>query len=281
MIDLYLHVGYGKTGSTYLQSIFRASADTFLHYGIFYPVNSSIQFSGNGHLLYSDSFTDSLPLHHPSISKVLYSREHLTRELAGDAFFPFFDKLLKSRHIRHIYVIMFVRNAFEHCYSLWSQKIKNTTEIRSFKEFSKCYDSLSIASLFLSQAFELGLRVRIVNYSKVKSIEKTFFNWLDPSLPISTLCLPKIPINVSPDYSSLNRMRLYRKFSSDSGQQSILVIIVASFLSLPIFKPRRSLFFAILWRSQIDSFNKTILLNSKSIDHDLPNSVINSLYVSY
>lgn len=280
MIDLYLHVGFGKTGSTYLQSLLYSNADLLYHQGIYYPIDCNVSNSGNGHLLDSE-FIESLSICDNSISKILFSREHFTRELSGERFYPFFSTLLKSSLIGNIYVFMFVRNAFDHCYSLWSQKIKNTSETRSFREFAEQYDSLSVAAAFISTSLDYGLNLTTVNYSTTASIVLTFFNWLDPLFPTSKLFQPQCSINASPDFSYLNRIRLYRRYSSDLRIPSFFFSFIVLLRSLSIFKPRRSYFYACMWRHQIARLNFFLSCNQHSLYLDPSCSSSSSVYVSH
>lgn len=264
MIDLYLHVGLGKTGSTYLQSLFASNMELFKCHGILYPVNSSTQQSGNGHLLYSESFLDSIEQNDNNVTKLFFSREHFARELAGDNFSPFFNKLQQNRSIRNIYVLLFVRNAFDHCYSLWSQKIKNTPETRSFRLFSRDYNSLSMASEFIKKSLDFGLNIRVLNYSSTSSLESAIFAWIDPTLFYRHIVVPESFVNVSPSFTYLNRIRLLRRFPHSAITHSTFFKFLIFVLSSSLFKPRKLLCLSPIFRYQIDQVN-SICFNSLSI----------------
>lgn len=255
MTDIFLHVGLGKTGSTYIQNIISSNLELLEEYEVFYPFNSSISESGNGHLLFQPDLIQPFIISSSPSSKILFSREHLARELSDHTAIQSLHRLFNFPSINQVYVLLFVRNAFDHCYSLWSQKVKNTLEARSFDQYAKSYDSIGIASMFINNALSLGWNIKVVNYSSLtSSLESIFFSWLYPSFPIQQLSIPNLSVNVSPSFRSITHKRFANKVNSFSIPPSIfqfLIAIYLVFISKPSFNP----FYKQLWSQQVNRFN--------------------------
>lgn len=268
MTNIYLHAGLGKTGSTYIQNIISSNLQLLEEYEVVYPFNASIADSGNGHLLYQPSLIQPYIVSSRSSSKILFSREHLARELSDCTALHDFDQLFRSSSINQVFVLLFVRNAFEHCYSLWSQKVKNTLESRSFDRYARTYDSIGIASSFLSNVISLGWNIKVVNYSSLSSsLESVFFNWLDPSFPIQQLSIPTMSVNVSPSFRSITYKRFANKVHSYPIPPACLNFLVSVFLVFSA-KPSFNPFYRQLWSQQVNRFN-TLLSSDVSLKNSL------------
>lgn len=268
MTNLYIHVGLGKTGSTYIQNVIYSNQRLLEEYNISYPHDSSVADSGNGHLLLQSNLLQSFINSSSPSGKILFSREHLARELSDPFTAANLDLSLKSISIDQVYVLLFVRNAFDHCYSLWSQKVKNTNESRSFHRYARSYDSLAIATSFLRNALSLGWNIKVVNYSAMtSSLESVFFSWLDPFFPVQQLSIPAQSVNVSPSFRSISHKRLVNKFHSYSISPACLKYLIALFLVF-CSKPSFNLFYKQLWSQQVNRFN-ALLSSDDCLKHSL------------
>jgi len=185
LTQLWLHVGYGKTGSTSLQAWLASHQDFLVGEGVHYPL-PTFEFgdSGNGSLLLE-------ALKHPhrqpswlqtarDAKAILFSREHLAREFSAPGACVQLAECCKFWGLAPIRIILFVRDPHEHCYSLWAQKVKLAGERRSLHDFASSYDAIDMASRFIESAVECGFQLEVVDYGKHRrNLVNRFSQWLD------------------------------------------------------------------------------------------------------
>lgn len=128
---LYLHIGHGKTGSSYLQSCFAASHDDLRRQDIAYPMIETMRkaaggvaLTGNGALL--RLAVNDKNAHWPSLGNVLFSRENMYMWLADEEFRPRFLAHLHQRGIDRLSVLLFIRDPVSHLISLYQQAVKRS-----------------------------------------------------------------------------------------------------------------------------------------------------------
>ena len=119
---IVLHIGHGKTGSSYLQSCLALNRDKLLALGIDYPWHRSFAkatagsiSSGNG-----ANFLKYLPDLNAESEIVVFSSEFLFANLLASTQFK---DLLNSEKYR-IEVLLYTRNLFEMKFSSWGQAVK-------------------------------------------------------------------------------------------------------------------------------------------------------------
>lgn len=176
---VYVHIGYGKTGTTSIQCFLANNRSTLKKYGIIYPKHpsdaQSLKYkinSGNGTILINDNLKFSKNYSY------LYSSEQL---------FPFFlDKKNLNNFIKKypkdIIFIIYTRNLFAHFFSSYNQAIKRNGSKESIMEFAsrygKIYDNFYI---IVRNLIDTETQFRIINYSKnhdslIKSFLKVILN---------------------------------------------------------------------------------------------------------
>lgn len=241
MSDIYLHVGLGKTGSSSLQAFFSDNISTFSNIDLFYPTDLNSLSSGNGHLLTSAierndiTFFLSLKDHLYSI----FSREHFAREFSSLSLFSTLSGSLES-HFKpnQIHVIVYIRNPDHHCYSLWSQKIKNSQSKLSLRKFSLGYDSYTILSQFLGHVRKRNWIIHLVDYDQnAASLIPSFFSCFH-GLNTSSLSFDHSPyINESPSSIFLLRkwvsLNLFAILGLSFSPSSLVVRLISSFFAPP------------------------------------------------
>lgn len=135
MSTLYLHIGGPKTGSTYLQSVFRMNRSSLMEMGIHYPAGCEYPDStptswtsgnGGGILESPESFRNALDLikQHPG-SSLLYSNEGLRNELCKAEKVAFIPAIAREFGFSRIKVLFFVRDPVAFAVSIWNQMVKN------------------------------------------------------------------------------------------------------------------------------------------------------------
>ncbi len=240
---VFLHIGLGKTGTTYLQHYFQFNRHALRQCGLVYP-DSEKSVSGNGHLLiqsFEQYKVNPALLANTCFSSdcYLFSREHFARELSDPVHCEQFIDFLRCLGFSRIHVILFVRNPTDHCYSLWAQKVKATDEARSLRSFSSGYDSLRIATKCLQNLVSLRCNVKILNYTLVSSdILAHMHEWLvlgcpnDTSKNLSLLFgsvgsgnIAHESMNVTPNAALLAIKRLLNRFGLARQGKSLLRIM--------------------------------------------------------
>ena len=132
MKDVILHVGHGKTGSSYLQSFLSLNKGRLAEMGIYYPHHPSFReakagriTSGNGaHLMragYAIKDDQTSLFSSEFLFHSLLERDLLQRKV-----------LDKSDRVR---VIVYTRNVMEMLASTWGQHVKRGGETRSFDQY--------------------------------------------------------------------------------------------------------------------------------------------------
>lgn len=159
---LICHLGHGKTGTSYLQSILARNRKVLSENGLSYPKDENFRnaskglvTSGNGHLLFERSFQVN--------SDTLISSENLFHKLARD------DRLeqhLLSRNV-DTRIILYTRNTFELLTSVWGQGIKRgnrTEDLDTFLQGTKT-NPYSRLLWWLNTARNNKTEITVRNYS--------------------------------------------------------------------------------------------------------------------
>ena len=224
---LCLHVGYGKTGSTAIQSWLLSHRNELKAAGVAYPVpKKGLGDSGNGSLLMEALAQPTekpwwLEEVQPGFQGLLFSREHLARELSHPGCCERLAICAKSWGFGSIRILLFVRDPRDHCYSLWAQKVKRAGERRSLATFASSYDCISMIKSFLQGSAAAQCHVRILDYGqRTNSLIPSVVDWLSVILPgtanmLEQLSVPLMHqnrINVTPLRSQLRIQRILNHF---------------------------------------------------------------------
>lgn len=210
--DLCLHVGYGKTGSTYLQAWLAAQASRLAEEGFYYPIpETGLGDSGNGCLLLEALANPALQptwLSQPSQHAMLFSREQLARELSDDGACMQLAAWAQRWQLGPVRVLLMVRDPQEHCYSLWAQKVKRAGERRSLHAFAQSYDAIAMASRFIKSAVAAGLQVEVLDYGiHRRELVPRFCQWLNPAHSVDLHTVVPVLANPTPHHGQLRLQR--------------------------------------------------------------------------
>jgi hypothetical protein len=151
--QLTVHIGGGKTGSSYLQSCFAALRQDLLSRNIHYPDADSLKVaaigrttSGNGHVFASFSYD---PEKDPEAPKRLQAslleaegRHVLISSESLQFIVPEAAKRLRDTAEQSGYdmrVLYYVRSVAERAWSSYGQRVKRHAETRTFKEWLQSY----------------------------------------------------------------------------------------------------------------------------------------------
>lgn len=180
MPTLFLHVGQGKTGSSFLQAAFAASAGALFEAGIRYPAHaggheralSGGVTSGNGALL-ANAFAGeeqlTALLGDGAGADLLFSREQLSYELLRDGVLEHLERAGHTAGFDRISVLLFIRDPVEHASSDYSQKVKRKRSRDSIEDhFRTCVYPENAALMLTAIAQRPTIDVTVRNYSRVR-----------------------------------------------------------------------------------------------------------------
>lgn len=195
MRNLYLHIGHGKTGSSYIQSCLALSTDILENANIFYPKYGHLELAKKGNIsagnvigLENIIFSKDSELSiEKSIEKIfnqeksyLFSGEKLFRQLSKTKHRKSLIKIAELAGFDKIKILLFIRNPIEHASSGYQQMIKRGGKHFTIEDYFKKYDIPLIAEeLIQVLQKEEQIELEVLNYSVVKDklIEK-FASWL-------------------------------------------------------------------------------------------------------
>ena len=127
---LILHIGHGKTGTSYIQSALALNIHNLEKHGIHYPNNGSFSLaidarttSGNGDIIFKPKFKVT--------GTTLLSDEGFCTNLANEDRFKHFV----LRHNCELEVILYTRNVFDMLTSAWGQRIKTGISTLDLDEY--------------------------------------------------------------------------------------------------------------------------------------------------
>jgi hypothetical protein len=179
MSRVIVHIGHGKTGSSFLQSKFAQNAAYLDDLGILYPHHKSSDTaksggitSGNGELLLAEEY--KIP---SSEVATLYSDERLFwRLVEKKAVMRLVEKVVSQGS--ELTVFVYTRDLFEHSVSSWGQYIKRGKGVRGYNDFMRnTYgDVFEFLQRWIIAAKELQFQLKICNYSRHK--EKLFSHFM-------------------------------------------------------------------------------------------------------
>lgn len=222
-MNLFLHVGHGKTGSSALQSFLAINRDLLLSYGIDYPKGGAFDNAKKGYISSGNipnpravKLTEYIENYNGISSTLLFSSEALMsvfREAPGE---------LRSLNKKYnLIVILYVRNPIDYCFSAYGQSVKRGGQENDFASVIDNVNNLDQVCEFIELCKNLGVDLKVINYSNVSNIEKSFFNVF-----LGSKCKEFLGEAVRPKASIVNRSlsrvecELQRKFNKYYGANS-------------------------------------------------------------
>lgn len=182
-MKLILHIGYGKTGTSAIQSYLALNSSLLKDYGINYPSHRSMNNAmkgkvSSGNLGGIDDWQSEILKTADSNLINLYSGERLFNKLVGG---ESIDRLLSA--FSSVKVLLFIRDPFDHVSSSWLQSVKRAGCTKSFEEYALTDYSLTQKLLaFLQKYSDSNIELCIKNYSRDKA--NTINNFMTMCLPV-------------------------------------------------------------------------------------------------
>lgn len=172
MTEVIIHIGHGKTGSSYLQSILALNVERLEENGIHYPDHKSLSAAAKGHITSGNgSLLTEGKVDIEKHERVLFSSEALFSDLLGS------EILKKIAQKYKIKIILFSRNIFEHSFSRWAQSVKRgglTSDLDSYLQSHPVGPHSKILE-WISSSEKLGFELALRNYSVHKKDLRSIF----------------------------------------------------------------------------------------------------------
>lgn len=195
---LYLHVGHGKTGSSFIQSVLWLNRAVLLERGIYYPVEQSNKTaqgsitSGNGYQMAtnfskfaaavkSDKIISQFPT--SKVNALCFSSEFLFESFTDQNFQTALNAFCSKLGVANVEVLLFIRNPIDHIASTYQQTIKRRGGVRRVTEmpFTQYNIPTQVNSFIsaLNSALSCKVNLSVFNYSNHKSeIHEILSAWL-------------------------------------------------------------------------------------------------------
>lgn len=215
---IYIHIGHGKTGSSFLQSALALSTEALERNGFVYPIDEDTaekaragQITGGN--LYAPKASDEDILR--------MARQAAGRKLliSGESMFSFFARP-KRKFLNNLpellpgvplYVICYLRDPVDHAVSAYHQRIKRGGYTGTLADHLTTHSHPERTTAALTALKALGAKVTVLNYSRHRDdLLDTFGAWL--GLPEGSLTAPERgEVNRSLTLSELELQRLFNQ----------------------------------------------------------------------
>lgn len=173
MSTLYLHVGHGKTGSSYIQSALASSETGLRARNLIYPRHGSHEralagaiSSGNGGLLFDRAWS---PAKEHGGCDWLFSDENLFQRLITPSFVEQLEARKRELAVSQVSILLFIRDPLDHACSGYQQTIKRGGKTWSVDEFFENYHLPRRVRRFMDDYAQAGVSLHVRNYSRCRS----------------------------------------------------------------------------------------------------------------
>ncbi len=193
---VFLHVGHGKTGSSFLQNVFVLSRKNFLDEHIYYPNDTSRQGADLGVVTTGNARHSFENLANAREIIALIGDVDRSLLLSSEYLFPHFQNLLKTEEsakklleainevgVQEISVLLFIRDPISFAVSAWLQLIKSNRGQLDLVDFlsgvTAHYPSRVRRFIEICANYDF-INLKVFNYSRTKQSQLGFVaNWLD------------------------------------------------------------------------------------------------------
>ncbi|MHB2153617.1 hypothetical protein ACX8XN_04365 [Calditrichota bacterium GD2] len=246
-MKLYLHFGYHKTGSSFLQTLFAQNRDSLKSKDILYPhssfdkqmLNAKVS-PGNGlELTMALRNRDTLKVEKlfkkwlkkcqsNNCNKLLISNEGLFHNFRDPSAFKILEKSAVNYGFTDIYGLLYLRDPFDHALSLYKHRSKNGNIIDFREWLENEYETLELIKQFLSNHDKLAIKWTLRKYKADSEYmaKSVFKDWLGVKTPILS---KEEKVNVSMTLSEILLLKECQKIIPNE----YLVFLSKELLELP------------------------------------------------
>jgi hypothetical protein len=234
MATLYLHVGHGKTGSSWIQSVLRLNREILRQYDIIYgrgpdynvTTNHRIT-SGNGPFLFNsrEKFESILANSGYETSKsLLFSSEFMFKQFILNNVAEFIEDVAHQFGFDRVEILLFIRDPISTVLSAWKQRVKRGgfyhISLDNLHENEQIgLDRVDFVEKFIQEVKRCNaVNLTVRNYSQCKNhLAVEVATWLN--LPANVLQTHTIsPVNRAPSYSELVLQTEINRILGKSGK---------------------------------------------------------------
>lgn len=193
MKELIIHVGHGKTATSYVQSALAISTDLLLESGIDYPLQPEhLEKAKRGTLTRGNMIaSDPLDALKTNSDKLLISSETFFKQLSDNSLVETIQSHYPNTKVT---ILLLVRNPIANAASSYLQAVQKGFETRVFGKYLKSFNRPVQVYQLITNCRAAGFELKIENYSIVGTdILSQFSKWLE------------VPQLVQPDHSIVNR----------------------------------------------------------------------------
>ncbi len=227
-MNLYLHIGHGKTGSSALQSFLALNSKLLENFGIEYPAHNSFEDAKKGNISSGniplvddawDSYIDK-KVKTCNVENILFSNESLIHKIISHP-----KKIENLNKKYNLELIMYVRNPLDHIFSAYGQQVKRGGLSEDMSSWIDNYKVLDRVLNVINLCQSINVKLKLINYSKIDTIENSFFSHLlkkDYNLFINqSEVIKKRKINRSLSRVEYEIQRNFNKFAGASSSEYI------------------------------------------------------------
>lgn len=231
---IILHIGHGKTGSSYIQSCLALSAERLRETGVEYPelipfARAKQGGTSSGNLGHAKTFVKTVTEaadHHAKASRLLFSSEWVFSRIADDG-----DTLARLQELFDVTVILFTREFLANAISSYGQAVKRGGCTKSLGMYLAA-DGHPHRVLQVLQAVErAGCRLAVLNYSRHSDRLLDVFAEACGIAPETLVIPPVARVNRSLDEAEI---ALMRRFNAELGRSTTELVANALCESLPL-----------------------------------------------
>ena len=234
MKNLYLHIGHGKTGSSYIQSCLALSTELLADRNIVYPEHKNSEIAKSGKILwrgnyavlekiiFSQDLESAIQKTFNNKNSYLFSHEGLWNLLGTTDFRKRLIKVSELAGFDTIKMLLFIRNPIEFASSAYQQMIKRGGQHISIEEFFANHP-LTLTPVAVNKflrAFQKQDRVEltVLNYSVVKDeVIEQVASWLE--IPPNLIVQPSnLVVNRSMKFAELELQRMLNRILGKCGR---------------------------------------------------------------
>ncbi|MEL7125152.1 MAG: hypothetical protein AAGK30_02925 [Pseudomonadota bacterium] len=217
---IYLHVGHGKTGTSYLQSALANSLDALAAHGISYPLDpdeaARVRAGGisSGNIVPAPRHL--VPLLERGDPALLLSSESLFFKLRPN---QLLETLRKHAPQARVKVMLYVRDPLDHVVSKYQQRIKRGGSTEAFEDFLEVYNQPGNVGQFMTWLETHDVEITVCNYSRHRAdLLDTLSAWI--GMPEGALKAPEVrQVNRSMTNSEIAlQMAFNRHLGADSAR---------------------------------------------------------------
>ena len=221
--EVILHIGHGKTGSSFIQSCLALSVDALQKMGIAYPELDTVSFDRakrgwftNGNLGEAAGFVGTITdeaKRRPEARRLLFSSEYLFVHLATNG-----KSLATLQQSFDVTIVLFIREFVAHALSRYGHAVKREGASTHFAGYlATVYRQPERVLRVLRAIEQAGCQAKIFNYSRhVDHLLETFAAAI--GVPQDRLSLPQVTrVNRSLNASELELARRFNEVLGPSG----------------------------------------------------------------